>query len=214
MARRPLFALLALVVTLTGCGGDADEATPADGGLSSDGATTTTVAVEQVPDGALDEGPDPSGVADVPADWVPLESAEGRFRVELPTEATFDPQTLEAAGETLELSLFVAQIDAANVYNIGFVDYPESILDLDPQLVLDGVVQGAAGNLSGTVVSQEPVEVAGHPGVDYVIEVPGGILQSRAILVERRLYLLQRAGAEPDDDGFTRMVDSFDLLDA
>lgn len=114
----------------------------------------------------------------------------------------------------LDLSLYTAQADRTEVYTVAFVDYPESIVDVDPQLVLDGVVQGAAGNLAGAVASQSPAEVAGHPAVDFVIEIEEGTVQSRAVLVDRRLYLLQRAGQEPDAEGFARMVGSFELLEA
>lgn len=207
MSPRLLLALAAFVVALVGCGGDSNDTPPAAE------ATSTTAALDS-PDGTTGEGatPNPDGSAGGAGLGVPLESAEGRFRIELPTEATLDEQTVDAGGQSLDLSLYTAQVDAGLVYNVGFVDYPEEILDVDPQLVLDGVVQGAAGNVSGTVASQSSVEMFGFPGTDYVIEVAGGTVQSRALLVDRRLYLLQRAGGEPSADEFSRLVGSFELL--
>jgi hypothetical protein len=213
MSPRLLLSLVALVVALASCGGGSDEASPSDGESPSDGATSST-AVEESPDDPTDDGTAPGGSAGDPGTGVPLESAEGRFRVVLPAEATLAEQTVDAGGQSLDLSLYTAQVDAALVFNVGFVDYPEAITEVDPQLVLDGVVQGAAGNVSGTVASQTQVEMFAFPGTDYVIEVGGGTVQGRALLVERRLYLLQRAGEEPNQQEFLRMVDSFELLDA
>lgn len=89
---------------------------------------------------------------------------------------------------------------------------PEEVLDVDPGTVLDGAVQGAATNLSGTVESSTKLTVEGFPAVDYVVAVEGGRVEARAILAGSRIYLLQRAARQSDPDDFRRLVDSFELL--
>lgn len=216
---RVLVLVTLVVVTLVACGGNEDETRPENdagtsvGDAGEGGARGERGQGSAAANGTTGDESDPAR-SEAGRDWVELESAEGGYRVELPAEAVLNEQTVDVGGVMLDLSLYTAQADRTEVYTVAFVDYPESIVDVDPQLVLDGVVQGAAGNLAGAVASQSPAEVAGHPAVDFVIEIEEGTVQSRAVLVDRRLYLLQRAGQEPDAEGFARMVGSFELLEA
>lgn len=188
--RRSAFALcLVVTVGLAGCGGnggldDSGEATP------SGDAVPTTVA------------------------WVDFRSDEGRFRVEMPNQPDRSQQDVPVGDGSLRLILFTANVNDSVAYNVGFVDYPEAITEADPATVLDGVVQGAAQQVSGTVVSKTPTTANGSPAVDYVVGAQGGQVQARAILVANRLYILQGASKEPDPDGFGRLATSFELLPA
>lgn len=199
---RPLAALLVALV-LAGCSDEpdpADQADAADEPGEPPEATVTTVGDTEPGDAA--------------GGWVGFESAEAGFRVELPVEPVRQEETLQGDVGTLQAVLFSASTGPDSSYSIAYTDYPEAVLQVDPGAVLDGVVQGSVTNASSTVQSSSKLSAEGFPAVDYVVNVEGGQRQVRAILVDRRIYLLQRAGPQPDEDGFRRMVDSFELINA
>lgn len=194
--RRPRASVVALAVlasVLVACG---------DGGGGSDGAG------EDAADGA--------GTATSEADdaWQIFESAEARFRVELPGVPMRGEQQGEAQGIPLRFVAFTTAADDPWVYSVAYVDYPEAVTSIDPARVLDGVVKGAGSQAGGTITARAPVTADGMPAVDYTIRLEDGQIQARAILAGTRLYLLQQGGAGPHRAGFDRMVGSFELLAA
>ena len=196
-----LVAAVALALVLVGCSDEpdsADELGAADQPADSSETTVTTA--------------DAAEPGDAAGGWVDFESAEGGFRVELPLEPVRQEQTVQSDVGPLQAVLFAATPDATSSYSVAYTDYPEAVLQVEPEAVLDGAVQGAAANVSGTVQSSTKLTAEGFPAVDYVINVEGGQLQARGMLVDRRIYLLQRAGAQPDEAGFRRLVDSFELV--
>ena len=199
-ALRPVAALV-VALALLGCSDEpdaADEPGAADEPADPSETTVTTA-------GAAEPG-------DAAGGWVDFESAEGNFRVELPVEPVRQEETVPSDVGPLQAVLFAATTDPGSSYSIAYTDYPEAVLQVEPGAVLDGAVQGAATNVSGTVQSSTKLEAEGFPAVDYVINVDDGQLQARGILVDRRIYLLQRAGAQPDEAGFRQLVDSFELI--
>lgn len=198
-ALRP-FAALVVALALLGCSDDPDATDePADTSPTSDASESTDTTLGDTPAG------------DAAGGWVNFESPEGGFRVELPVEPVRQEETVQSDVGPLQAVLFAATTDPGSSYSIAYTDYPEAVLQVEPGAVLDGAVQGAAANVSGTVQSSTKLQAEGFPAVDYVINVEGGQLQARGILVDRRIYLLQRAGSQPDEAGFRRLVDSFEL---
>jgi hypothetical protein len=192
-------AVLVVALTMAGCSDDAvdqPDGSAAPGGDAEEGA------------GADDE--EPADEAD--DDWITFESPEGGFRVELPSEPESNVQSVPSQAGPLEAAVFTVEVDADTGYIVAYTDYPEEVLEVEPGTVLDGAVQGAATNVSGTVESSTKLTVEGFPAVDYVIAVDGGRVEARAILAGSRIYLLQRAASQPDQDEFRRLVDSFELL--
>ncbi|MGI9119957.1 MAG: hypothetical protein ACR2G7_07545 [Acidimicrobiales bacterium] len=143
--------------------------------------------------------------------WVDFRSDEGRFRIQMPEQPERSQQEVAVGDISLTLVLFTAMVTDSAAYDVGYVDYPESIAEADPAVVLDGVVQGAAKQVSGTVTSNVPTTANGSPAVDYVVAVQGGQVQARAILIANRFYILQHAAEKPDPDAFGRLVASFEL---
>ena len=200
-ALRP-FAALVVALALPGCSDDPDAADGPDAADQPADPPQTTVTTV----GAAEPG-------DAAGGWVDFESTEGGFRVELPAEPVRQEETVQGAAGPLQAVLFSATTGPDSRYSIAYTDYPEAVRQVEPGAVLDGVVQGAVTDGSGTVQSSSKLTAEGFPAVDYVVNVDGGQRQTRGILVDRRIYLLQRAGAQPDEAGFRRLVDSFELID-
>ena len=208
-------AALVVALALIGCSDDPEATDEADdtNETSETADTSETSETSDVSETTVTTvGDTPPG--DAAGGWVNFESPDGGFRVELPVEPVRQEETVQSDVGPLQAVLFAATTDPGSSYSIAYTDYPEAVLQVEPGAVLDGAVQGAAANVSGTVQSSTKLEAEGFPAVDYVINVQGGQLQARGILVDRRIYLLQRAGPQPDEAGFRRLVDSFELINA
>ncbi len=195
--------VVALAPALAGCSDDPGEQAGDGADRAGDAAPDTSTV-----DGAEDE----EAPEEADDGWISFESPEGGFRMEFPAEPVRGQQSLASELGPLETVLFTVEEDADTVYLVAYTDYPEEVLDVDPGTVLDGAVQGAATNLSGTVESSTKLTVEGFPAVDYVVAVEGGRVEARAILAGRRIYLVQRAASQSGPDEFRRLVDSFELL--
>lgn len=189
-ARQPALAVAVVVALgLAGCGGDGAP-NPDDAG----GATSTREAAPTTP--AL----------------VDFRSEEGRFRVQLPEQPERSQQAVPVGDVSLTVVFFTVELSDSVAEVVGYVDYPTEITETDPMVVLDGAANGAAQQVSGTVVSRTPTTANGSPALDFVIEAQGAQVQSRGILVGNRLYLLETVTKEPDPDRFGRLTGSFELV--
>jgi hypothetical protein len=169
------------------------------------------VALATATAGCSDDPGDQAGARD--DNWIPFESSEGGFRVELPSLPETNAESVPSPSGPLEAAVFTVEASRDVGYIVAYTDYPEDVLDLDPVVALDQAVQEAASNVSGTLESSTRLTVEGFPAVDYVIAVDEGRLEARAILTGRRIYLVQRAARQPDQADFRRLVDSFGLLE-
>ena len=155
---------------------------------------------------------DRSGGGSVDGAWSLFESGEGRFRVALPERPERQEQALGDGDLETKAVQFTSRLGDAATMNVSFADYPESIAEVDPRVVLAAAVAGAVERVAGTLAAQAPLTAEGSPAVDYLIEDGEGWVQARAILVGNRLYLLQLATPVRDPGAFERLVTSFELL--
>lgn len=144
--------------------------------------------------------------------WAVFQSEEGRFRVALPEQPERREQGVDEDDLETKAVLFTSTFGNSATVNVSYADYPETITEIDPRVVLTGAVAGAVKRVSGTLARQTPLTAEGSPAVDYVIEGDEGWLQARAVLVGNRLYLLQLAASRPNARAFERLVTSFELL--
>lgn len=148
-----------------------------------------------------------------PAEPTNFSSAEGRFSAEFPSEPTQQTEQLSEAGLDLEFEIFTSESDNYAV-SVGYVDYPEGFASVDPNVVLSGVAEGAAGNIGAEVTRNNPTTFKGLPAVDYEVTSDDVSLQAKAFLQGNRLYLLQAVSAELGDAAaeYARLVETFELV--
>ncbi|MDQ3569428.1 MAG: hypothetical protein M3396_02170 [Actinomycetota bacterium] len=146
---------------------------------------------------------------------VPFESSEGRFKVDFPGTPERQEQTEPSGGQSPKVTVFSVETKD-EAYSVAFSDLPTPGSQLDPSVVLDAVPEGSAARVPGTVRSKTSSSFLGSPAVDYVIDGEGRskevVVQARAILVGRRLYILQGAGKSTETPFYDRMLASFRLL--
>lgn len=138
-------------------------------------------------------------------------SAEGGFSVELPGTPAKLTQEQPVGEIVLEVVLYNLEIGQDVAYQVAYVDYPDSLGELDPEGVLRGAAGGAAGAVGGTLTGTERLEYRGHPAISFDIELEGAHIAARSLLVGRRLYTLQAVSVEPPAPAFEQMIESFRL---
>jgi hypothetical protein len=108
----------------------------------------------------------------------------------------------------------------STAFGAGFSDFPGSAAATDPEKVLAGARDGAAGNVNGTVVDERPIELAGHPGLEIAVEIPAGaavpggaMYRGRLYLVGNRLYQVIYVALKSDENPaeYQRLFESFQL---
>ncbi|MGH2767578.1 MAG: hypothetical protein ACRDIF_01285, partial [Actinomycetota bacterium] len=149
---------------------------------------------------------------------VPLDSVEGRFRAEFPGKPEQSELRLDVLGSPVFLVTFQSEVKEG-AHSIAYADYSEAITTADPRGVLDGAAEGAARNLPGKLISKTPGAFQGFASIDYAVagerKAKGVLLKARALLVGRRIYILQGVSkrSDPAPTLYERMLASFKLLE-
>lgn len=154
------------------------------------------------------------------ADWQPFSSPKANFRAEFPARPQESVQQLETALGTIPYTTYMSEIENGNLaFGVAYNDYPEEVLQADPEAILDGGRDGAKQNLQGNVVSEITLNYKGHLGREFTIvgEVQGQKLfyHTRVFLIGTRLYQLQvvRVGDTPVDVAdVVRFFSSFEQI--
>jgi hypothetical protein len=156
-----------------------------------------------------------------PPTWQEFRSEDGRYRVSLPGQAVSGKVPLPVLGDDIDLQgqqtkyqnmlFFVAQAAA-----------PADVLAADDPDVFHKTWLDAALNLfKGHLISTTPLELNGHVGQEYLIEVPdglktpgGGVLRVREYLVNDHIYVAAHFGSKRDSmvSDVRKFLDSFQIL--
>jgi hypothetical protein len=193
------------MVALAACG---DTGTPpGTTAASATAAATPTALVEAAPAEPTDTPPAPDG-------WATYSSPEG-FSVDMPGQPQETQQTTPS--DLGDITVYFFQVtDGPAYYAASYNDYPldMSAEDLDPDNTLSDAWQGVGQ--SGEIVSTQPVEVQGYPGVEGEINVQDtSHIWYRGIMVKDRLYQLVVTAPEAEKDqyadGANRFIESFTL---
>ncbi|MCL5275564.1 MAG: hypothetical protein M1434_12605 [Chloroflexi bacterium] len=125
--------------------------------------------------------------------WQDFSSDKGKFTVTMPATPKESSQSVDTAAGKIDLYLYTAQV-GTSAYLVSFSDYPADMMSqADPAKVLDGAMNGAVTNISGTILSSQDITLSGNPGKDFSaegkIKNPGdGSVRGRIYLVKNRLY--------------------------
>jgi hypothetical protein len=153
-------------------------------------------------------------------EWTPFSAPKGNFRAVFPVTPQESVQSIQTDVGEIPYTTYMAEIADGNVaFGVAYNDYPNEILQADPQKVLDGGRDGAKENLKGTVVSEISLTYKGHPGREFTIlgDVQGHKLfyHTRVFLIGTRLYQMQvvRVGETPVDVAdVVRFFSSFEQI--
>ena len=151
------------------------------------------------------------------AEWNDFTSVEGRFSVTLPGTPNESSQRVPSAVGDIEMHMFLSD-QGASGFAVAYFDMPADLLAVaDAQLLLDGAIQGAFGNVGGTVESQTNITLDGFPGIEatgsFSFEGEDGAMKARVYVVNERIYQIYVAeqGGQSNSESVDRFLNSFKL---
>lgn len=135
--------------------------------------------------------------------WSVLAPDNSGFRVEFPGTPQEVHQEIPTDIGPVHATMYQLEMNGGSLaYLVAFNDYPaELIAQSSAEAMLNGARDGAVGNVSGSLVSEERIQIGEFPGRDIVVDVPaqGAKTRARIFLVRNRLYQTVVAGTSTDD---------------
>lgn len=135
-----------------------------------------------------------AAVADTNAPtWALFTSKEGKFAVQLPGTPQQQEQTNDTPVGPMRINLFTTN-SANGAYIVGYADseFLAKLTETNPamiQQVLQGTANGLAGSMSGTVLDEGELQIAGYTGRQIKLSLAGDMLANiRVLLVNGRIY--------------------------
>ncbi len=123
-------------------------------------------------------------------------SDAGKYSVVFPVKPSKleDDKSLSTAGGTLTLVTTRAEVNGVT-YSVTYTDYPDTIRDVSPAVILDGVVNGMKGSDGEATAKQELTGLAdGASGRVVTITARENSVRAKVVYTGRRLYLIQVCG--------------------
>jgi hypothetical protein len=122
--------------------------------------------------------------------WEKFTSAQGRFNVLMPGTPQEKKETKQGTGPLFPLNnyLYTSQEEGA-IYLVGWVDYnPSARLDVQGELAAnrDNFVK----SLKATLVSEKPIKIGTHPGIEFTGDNAQVSFSARVYVVGQRPYML------------------------
>jgi len=148
--------------------------------------------------------------------WVEFTSPDGSFSASFPETPEEQTQSIDTAAGPITLHGFT--VDRGYIaYAVMYSDFPSDLIQQgDPDLLLDGGVDGAVTNVQGNLVSKTTISLDGHPGREFTIESDAQqvTVKGRIFLVDNRLYQVIVVIAEGGsfESETAKFLDSFTLV--
>ena len=156
-----------------------------------------------------------------PPTWQEFRSEDGRYRVMLPGQPITGPAPLLVLGNGIDLQGPLTKYQGM-LFFVAQADAPAEVLAADdPDVFHKTWLDAALTVFKGHLISTTPLELNGHIGQDYLMEVPdglktpgGGVLRVREYLVNDRIYVAAHFGSKHDSivSDVHKFLDSFELL--
>ncbi len=156
-----------------------------------------------------------------PPTWQEFRSEDGRYHVSLPGQAVSGKAPLPVLGASIDLQGQQTKYQSM-LFFVAQAEVPAEVLAADDPDVFHKTWLDAALNLfKGHLISTTPLELNGHVGQEYLMEVPdglktpgGGVLRVREYLVNDHIYVVAHFGSKRDSmvSDVRKFLDSFQIL--
>lgn len=135
------------------------------------------------------------------AEWIMVNSSEGRFKLKFPRQPTPSTQTTTVNHKPIKVHAFMYDAskykDDNMVYYIMYCDYPKDLVNSDfrdeiVDTIFNGSLNGAAANMGGKLVSISKNNYKEFPGRSAKFDISNGegFCYMNEYLVHSRMYLL------------------------
>jgi hypothetical protein len=147
---------------------------------------------------------------------VQYDSAAGGFSAQFPTHPVPQEQTFSSAnGRTIFVHDQISRPGRQFAFEVGYIDLVDNVRYPDARAALAGIVDSMAGAVNGTVTETTPATLQGMTAEDFVVAFKDhgedAYAVGRVALSNTRLFLVSVTARRAERDGFTRLVNSFQL---
>jgi len=149
--------------------------------------------------------------------WREFVSAIGKFKVMLPSVPQHASEDLPVPDSefVLKYEMYVSEEGDGTTFMISLIKYPDGIDTSKPENMLENVMNEMISvNPSNRLRSMSFFDLDNHKALDFSIASPEIVVNSRAFIVEKILYLLtviDKVNKE-DSEEYQYFIDSFQLL--
>jgi hypothetical protein len=158
--------------------------------------------------------------------WVTFESRDQAFSAMFPGKVDESEQSVKTDVGELALKIFAYEPaeslqDDNMVYMVMTTTYPASSnissdATADLPTMFRNAVDGGVKNVSGKLLAEKDIKIAGYPGREYKISYQDGdnIIKGKMYLVKQRMYMIQGIYSKEKDGNATlqKFLDSFRLM--
>lgn len=151
-------------------------------------------------------------------DWREFISAIGRFKVQFPAEPQSADEELPVPDSQLVLkyNMYVSEEQGGGTFMVSLITYPEGLDTSKQENMLENVMnEMVKANPENRLRSLEFHDFQGHTALDFLIESPEVIINSRSFVVDKRLYLLTVIAKtkQYSADKFLYFINSFEFIE-
>ncbi len=163
----------------------------------------------------------PAPTATPPPVWQEFRSGDGRYQIMFPGQPVAGKALLPVLGSDIDLQGQQTQYQGM-LFFVAQAVPPDEVLNADdPDVYHKTWLDAALTSLKGHLIITTPLNLNGHIGQEYQMEVPdglktpgGGVLRVREYLVNDRIYVAAQFGSKRDAllADVHKFLDSFQIL--
>jgi hypothetical protein len=122
--------------------------------------------------------------------WQPFTSEEHRFTVAMPAYPSMRRDTDQSPLGIVRRTAYTA-VSEDMTYGVIVADYPEQARGVGSDVFFNAVRDGMLSYMHGTrLTSERPIRLGSHPGREFSLASPVGLVTNRAYISGERIYLL------------------------
>lgn len=149
--------------------------------------------------------------------WYRYISQDSNFQIEFPskpittkTEVSFSdkniPNTIQSS--TFSLNLFQSE---PSIYSISTYKYPDEVDLSNPKKILDKTPKFEADKTQSKLISSNDVNFHNYDSVDFVIEDKKGNSMTKAVIIDRNMYMISVISDSNVEEEFNKFIKSFKI---
>jgi hypothetical protein len=170
---------------------------------------------------ACESSATPAPTPTPPPTWQEFKSQDGRYRVSFPGQPVAGKAPLPVLGDGIDLQSQQTKYQGMLFFVVQAEPAAEVLAADDPDVYHQTWLDAALTALKGHLISTTPLDLSGHVGQEYLMDVPdslktpgGGVLRVREYLVNDRIYVAAHLGTKRDSmvSDVHKFLDSFQIL--
>jgi hypothetical protein len=153
--------------------------------------------------------------ADEGSVWRTIQTKGGECSIAFPASPQLVEQALNLPnGQMLFYDVYLAPFENKGILLFLVASYPSALQPGQENLGVEGLLSGIVGHRPDNhLVFAEPTEIAGHPGMTFLVQSQNHYFRGQALMLGNKLYLIAMEGKKDlaEENVFLRFAKSFKL---